>query len=151
MTDPFAMEDEDDFFWDPEENPAGSGFQIPEDDYAVHCTDVVKGYSKSSGNPMWTFDFSVTEGPHAGFDFKVFCALTPAALWKLDEVMIALGFKDKDSKEKVKFSKKDAIGRSAMAKVVDDEYNGTERSSISKLSVHPKGYAYASTLDSPPF
>ena len=105
-------------------------FAIPDGNYKAKCTDVEQSVS-SSGNPMFVWTFEVTEGDHAGFTGKVFTAITPAAMWKVAETVIALGVGQSGSV--VKFKRTDVIGKECGVLIEETEYNGQKRSQISKV------------------
>lgn len=107
-----------------------SSFTIPDGNYRVKCTDVEQSVSKG-GNPMFVWSFEVSEGPHTGFQLKVFTAITPAAMWKVAETVQALGIGQTGSV--VKFKRTDVLGKECGALVETTEYNGNNRSQISKV------------------
>jgi hypothetical protein len=113
-----------------------SKFRIPEGAYRMRLIELEKGTSKAD-NPMWIWTFVVVSGDHEGTELKTWTALTPAAMWKLSEVLEALGFEAKDGR--AKFKKEEAIGREVMAEVVDSEYQGRTNSSISTLKPLEEG------------
>lgn len=103
---------------------------IPEGAYRVRCANVEQSVSKG-GNPMFVWDFEVVGGDHAGRILKVFTAITPAAMWKVAETVVALGIGQTGSV--VKFKRSDVIGKECGAVVEDTEYNGNKRSQISRV------------------
>jgi hypothetical protein len=111
-------------------NVQTNGFTIPDGSYKVKCVEVEQSVS-SSGNPMFVWTFEVTEGDHIGFQSKVFTAITPAAMWKVAETVIALGVGQ--TGEVVKFKRTDVVGKECGAIFEQSEYNGTMRSQISKV------------------
>lgn len=106
------------------------GFTIPDGSYKVKCLDVEQSVSKG-GNPMFVWTFQISEGDHLGFESKVFTAITPAAMWKVAETVIALGVGQTGSV--VKFKRADVIGKECGAIFEKSEYNGQERSQIAKV------------------
>ena len=108
---------------------------IPEGAYEAILIDVSKGTSKS-GNDMWTWVFALSKGQYSGKEFKVFTAITPAALWKLAETLKAFDF---DVKSMVEFQKEEIIGRQVVVNILTETYNGQDRSSIKKVDRHPAG------------
>lgn len=106
------------------------GFTIPDGNYRVKCMDVEQSVSKG-GNPMFVWTFQVSEGDHLGFESKVFTAITPAAMWKVAETVIALGVGQTGSV--VKFKRADVVGKECGALIEKTEYNGQERSQITKV------------------
>lgn len=107
-----------------------SGFSIPDGNYKVKCIDIEQSVSKG-GNPMFVWTFEVSEGDRAGFQSKVFTAITPAAMWKVAETVQALGVGQTGSV--VKFKRTDVIGKECGALIEKSEYNGQDRSSITRV------------------
>lgn len=105
-------------------------FKIPDGLYKVKCTDVEQGVSKA-GNPQFVWTFEVAEGDYIGREFKSFTAITPAAMWKVAETVQALGVGQTGTV--VKFKRTDVIGKECGAQIDISEYNGQERSSITKV------------------
>lgn len=109
---------------------SANSFTIPDGNYRVKCLDVEQSVSKG-GNPMFVWDFQVVEGDYAGFESKVFTAITPAAMWKVAETVIALGVGQ--AGEVVKFKRTDVVGKECGAAFEQTEYDGKTRSQISRL------------------
>lgn len=107
-----------------------NGFTIPDGNYKVVCTDIEQSVSKG-GNPMFVWSFEVAEGPYAGFQSKVFTAITPAAMWKVAETVEALGVGQTGTK--VKFNRTDVLNKECGALIEKSEYNGQERSQITRV------------------
>ena len=107
-----------------------SGFTIPDGLYKVKCTDIEQTVSRG-GNPMFAWTFEVSAGPQAGFQSKVFTALTPAAMWKVAETVEALGMGQ--TGQVVKFRRSDVLNKECGAMFETSEYNGQTRSQISHL------------------
>lgn len=107
-----------------------SGFSIPDGNYKVKCIDIEQSVSKG-GNPMFVWTFEVSEGANKGFQSKVFTAITPAAMWKVAETVQALGVGQTGSV--VKFKRTDVLNKECGALIEKTEYNGQERSQISKV------------------
>ena len=106
------------------------GFTIPDGNYKVKCIDIEQGVSKA-GNPQFIWTFEISEGNHIGFQSKVFTAITPAAMWKVAETVQALGVGQTGSV--VKFKRTDVIDKECGALIEKNEYNGQERSQISRV------------------
>lgn len=106
------------------------GFTIPDGIYKVRCVNVEQTVSKG-GNPMFVWDFEVSEGPKTGFKSKVFTAITPAAMWKVAETVIALGVGQQGSV--VKFKRSDVLNKECGALFETSEYNGQNRSQIARV------------------
>lgn len=105
----------------------GSQGLIPAGAYRARCVDVEQSVSKG-GNPMFVWDFEVLEGAGKGRVMKVFTAITPAAMWKVAETVIALGIGQ--TGEVVKFKRSDVLDKECGVVVEDSEYNGSTRSQI---------------------
>ena len=65
-------------------NVQDSSFAIPDGTYKAKCIDITQDVSKS-GNPMFIWEFEITEGDYRGRTFKSWTAVTPAAMWKVAE------------------------------------------------------------------
>lgn len=107
-----------------------SGFTVPDGLYKVRCVDIEQTVSKG-GNPMFAWTFEISAGPQAGFQSKVFTALTPAAMWKVAETVEALGVGQ--TGQVVKFKRSDVLNKECGATFETSEYNGQNRSQISHL------------------
>lgn len=107
-----------------------NSFAIPDGNYRAKCTEVEQTVSKG-GNPMFVWTFEVVEGDHKGFQSKVFTAITPAAMWKVAETVIALGVGQTGSV--VKFKRSDVVGKECGIVLEASEYNGTTRSSVVRV------------------
>lgn len=103
---------------------------IPAGAYRAKCVNVDQSVSKG-GNPMFVWDFELVEGDGRGRILKVFTAITPAAMWKVAETVIALGVGQ--TGEVVKFKRSDVIGKECGVTVEDTEYNGNVRSQIQNV------------------
>ena len=108
----------------------GGGFVVPDGIYKVRCINVEQSVSKG-GNPMFVWEFEISDGPKAGFKSKVFTAITPAAMWKVAETVIALGVGQQGSV--VKFKRSDVLNKECGALFETTEYNGQNRSQISRV------------------
>lgn len=106
------------------------GFTIPDGNYKVKCVDVEQGVSKG-GNPQFIWSFEVSEGNNTGFQSKVFTALTPAAMWKVAETVMALGVGQSGSV--VKFKRSDVVNKECGALIEQTEYGGKVRSQITRV------------------
>lgn len=105
-------------------------YTIEDGIYKVKCMNIEQTVSKG-GNPMFVWDFTICEGQREGFTLKVFTAITPAAMWKVAETVQALGVGQ--TGQVVKFKRSDVIGKVCGALVEASEYNGSTRSSITKV------------------
>ena len=104
---------------------------IPDGTYRVKCVNVEQSVSKG-GNPMFVWDFEIVGGTkYDGRILKVFTAITPAAMWKVAETVVALGIGQTGSV--VKFKRSDVIGKECGAVVEETEYNGNKRSQIQRV------------------
>lgn len=69
-----------------------SGFvAVEEGEYRLRLTDVKATTAKSSGNPMWVWEFESVQEGSRGRKFWVNTVLTDAAMWKLGETFAAFG------------------------------------------------------------
>lgn len=107
-----------------------NSFTIPDGNYKIKCIDIEQSVSKG-GNPMFIWTFEVSEGDHAGFQTKLFTAITPAAMWKVAETVQALGIGQ--TGQTVKFKRTDVINKECGALIEKTEYNGKVNSQISRV------------------
>lgn len=69
---------------------------IPRGVYRCKITDITSGESKSSGNPMLTVEYEVSErGDHKGRKLWDYIVLNDASAWKLKQLTDALGLGSK--------------------------------------------------------
>lgn len=134
--DPTAHDDEDEIVVDlSTQTSQEDRYLLPDGEYEVTCTDVVKEVSKS-GNPMLVFHFQ-TGAENKGLRLREYCVTSGAAAFKLGIAIEALGLGKAGAS--VSFKKSQAIGRRCIAKLKADEYNGKKSSKIDRLKPHPKG------------
>ena len=107
-----------------------NGFTIDDGKYRVKCIDIEQSVSQG-GNPMFVWTFEIVDGKFAGFQSKVFTAITPAAMWKVAETVVALGVGQQG--QVVKFNRKDVINKDCGAIFEQSEYKGQMRSQITKI------------------
>ena len=108
-----------------------SGAMVPEGSYKAKCIDVQQGVSKS-GNPMFIWEFELVgdecEGKYKGRTMKSWTAITPAAMWKVAETVIALGVGQ--AGQVVKFKRSDVLNKLCGLVIEEDEYNGKKTSRV---------------------
>lgn len=108
-------------------NVQESSFAIPNGTYKAKCINVTQDVSKS-GNPMFIWEFEIAEGDYKGKTFKSWTAITPAAMWKVAETVIALGVGQ--TGQVVRFKKGDVVGKFCGLVMEQDEYNGKATSKV---------------------
>lgn len=129
-------DNDDEFSVDLSEASTGGGYLVPDGDYPAVLVDLRKGFSKN-GNPQWVWTFAIMNGGHAGKEFPLFTAIIPSALWKVAEIVEALGLGKGGAMSK--FTKSEALSRRCVISIRKSTYNGQERSSIAKVLPHPDG------------
>jgi hypothetical protein len=110
----------------------------PPGQYLAKVVDIIKSRAKSSGNPMWVVSFVIVEGEFAGLDKDVHLAITPNAMWKVTETMMALGLADA-SGGIINFKKTEVLNRGALIVLDDDMYRDRKTAKVTKVLPHPKG------------
>lgn len=113
-----------------------NNFLIPPGKYPAKVIGVDQKVSKQ-GNPMYVFSFAIMTGEYAGWEFKTFCAITPAAMFKIAELLEALKVGAKGAV--AKFNRDTVLNKAAMLDIDDSEYLGEMRSGITKVLEHPDG------------
>lgn len=109
---------------------AGGGRpRLPEGDYLAKVTDVKAGESKK-GNSMLTWEFTITTpGKGKGKKFKSYTTLNKEALWKLKQLLEAMGLKVPNGSATLDLDK--YMGREVGVTLVDEEYDNKMHSTIS--------------------
>ena len=129
----------------------GSKFQVPAGIHEAKVISAIKETSKNSGKPMITLTTALTGqmvtkkegftsvdgGDHGGKEFKMWCSLVPAALFKVKELAEALDLPIEDGCLRVKLS--DLVGLQCLVLMEDREYEGRTSSSIKRMLRHPEG------------
>jgi hypothetical protein len=137
---PFGKSKKDDeFAFDiPDDADSGTrGARIPEGEYRGKCVSIIKDKSKA-GNPMYVWSFVITKGRQAGRDFPLYTVLTPEAMWKLSETLLALGVPAEAGTSGV-FQKSDVIGVYCVLVIEDDEFENRPRSKLTRILPDPRG------------
>jgi hypothetical protein len=101
--------------------------RVPEDDYRVRV-DAVKQQESKAGNQMLVWDFEITKGKFAGKKLRDRTVLTKESLWKLKQVLEAMGVSVPSKKVALNITK--YIGMELGVTVVDDEYEGRINSKV---------------------
>lgn len=110
-------------------NDEGGGFKIPEGDYLMTCTAVVRHEAKDSGNPGLKWTFTGDEGKAKGKQFFMYTSFAEGALWKVKKTLKHLQVAIPDSAFEIEPD--DIVGKQLIGVVTDSEY---ERRITSKLT-----------------
>jgi hypothetical protein len=109
----------------------GGGFQIPEGNYKMRFSEVTRDESKD-GNDMLVWDFIGLEGKAKKKSFRIWTSLLPDALWKLGNLLDAMGIERPDSVEDIIETVEAEDPAPVITGVVtDDEYQDKIRSKVS--------------------
>lgn len=106
---------------------SGGRTRVPEDDYHVKV-DSVKQQESKAGNQMLVWDFEITKGKFAGKKLRDRTVLTKESLWKLKQVLEAMGVTVPSKKVALNLTK--YVGKELGVTVVDDEYEGRINSKV---------------------
>lgn len=114
---------------------SGRRVWVPEGDYLIRGKSVEETESKRTQNPMWVFRWEFVNGPKQGQEIIDRLVLVPQSLFRLRNLLEALGIKVPEGKltvdpqKIVKLTKKRPIG----AQIVDDDaYEGHIPSTIKR-------------------
>jgi len=116
------MEDVDD---------SGGNFHINSGDYLMKCIGVSEETSKQD-NPMYVFKFEGLEKQAKNRSFRLHCALTPKALWKLKQTLRGLGVTIPEGSDG-EFDAAEIEDVEVIGTVTDDEYEGKINSRLSEI------------------
>jgi len=108
----------------------GGRVRVPEGDYRAKVVSIKQGTSKSSSNPMLTWEFVGTAGKLKGKKLKDYTTLTAESLWKLKGLLEALGFSVPSKRIDLAPMLKRAIGKELGLTLVDEEYENKMSSKI---------------------
>lgn len=102
--------------------------QVSEGPHRAKVTAVEEGVSKAD-NEQWVFSIVLPEFPSATYPY--YCALNADALWKIRNLFVACGVEI--PKKKLNVDPNKLIGKSFIAEMVDDEYEGRMKSKIASV------------------
>jgi hypothetical protein len=106
----------------------GGRVRVPEDDYHVRVATVKQQESKA-GNQMLVWDFEFMDGKAKGKKIRDRTVLTTEALWKLKQLLEAMGIAVPS--KRVALDLRKYIGKELGVTVVDEEYEGKMYSKVS--------------------
>lgn len=133
------------------EEGGGARVRVPEGDYPAKVKSV-KFATSQSGNPMFIWEITGTDGKAKGKTFKEYTALTAKALWKLRDLMEATIGKAPGGKVQTKklldYCKKNVVGKPLGITVEDDEY--TDDKGKTFISSKIRDYLSIDDLNSDP-
>lgn len=64
---------------------------LPDGTYTVRLREVSANTSRNSGNPYWSWEYEVVDGPHKGRRLWDNTSLSEKALWRVNQVFQAFG------------------------------------------------------------
>lgn len=109
---------------------SGGRKKIPEGDY-LFKVDKATWEESQAGNDMVVFESVVKTGPQAGWRGYIHCAVTPKALWKLRQMLEALGVPIVDGEMSI--NPKKYVGLEHGGSVETEEWEGKKRSKITDI------------------
>lgn len=132
-----AAELTDDFVIDLSDVQSGGRDFIGNGDHTMYCTAVKTGKSQA-GNDKLIFEFTVIAGDYTGKKANLDCAITPNAMWKIDQTLVALGVTRRDAEPT---ARKPTIGEIktkahhviVIGTFVPDTYNGQPTSKFNTV------------------
>jgi len=97
---------------------------VPEGRYPARIDKVEERASKEGGKPYLSIEFTFTEEPLTGRKVWSVFMLEPRALWKLRNLLVALGFSVQGVAD---FNPEDLISQEVGVVVTHEEYQGQLR------------------------
>jgi hypothetical protein len=149
---PNEAEDDEDFIVEGLDEADGK-FKVDDGDYEAKVIEAKKEISKSSNAPQAVLTVALTgkvcvqkrildpkEGasPAGGKEFKSYSSIK--ALWKINELLIALGFDDLAGQPSVKVPLKKMVGRYCVVTMKQEDYQGRMSSKVQSMLPHPNGH-----------
>lgn len=104
--------------------------EMAEGSYSGRLVSLESTKSKA-GNKMYVWTYVITKGENQGKEMINHTALTPNAMWKLKETLVALGVKPVDGV--YNFVPSDVLNKDVTLDIELQEYEGQSRPSISKV------------------
>ncbi|MGH3834113.1 MAG: hypothetical protein ACRDSF_00195 [Pseudonocardiaceae bacterium] len=99
--------------------------RVPEGDYLAKILKVTEEVSQND-NEMWVYVLELVK--RRGCRYPYHCTLTKESLWKLYNLFVAAG--KKVPKKRVNVDRESILGELIGITLVDDEYEGREKSTI---------------------
>jgi hypothetical protein len=106
----------------------GGARRLPEGDYKVTIKKAEKGENQNSGNAQLIITYEVISDEQKGKTVKDYMAVTEKALWRIGNLLDAVGMKWSQKTINIPLDKLE--GRELGVTLVDDEYGGKIRSKI---------------------
>ena len=106
----------------------GGSARVKEGDYHIKIVKAVLTEAKSSGNSMFVFTVEIQEGKYKGKKLLDRAVLTQESLWKLKQILEAIGVNVPSKKVAIDVTK--YIGEEAGVTVSDREHEGKTYSNI---------------------
>lgn len=98
--------------------------RLPEGDYAATISNIEQ--STKDGVPMYRFDIKLDDHPRAVYPY--YCKLQPNQLWKVRNLLLAVG--KQVPKKAVKVDLTQLVGLKLGVELADDEYEGRLKSQV---------------------
>lgn len=102
----------------------GSRYTWTEGIFKLRVIDVKSETARSSGNPMYTWELAGADPSCEGKLTTAYTALTPTALWKLEEMLKAINLWNPQGHPVHSFSRREALGREFVGVFRDEVYEG---------------------------
>lgn len=109
---------------------SGGRVRLPENDYRARVASV-KQESSKSGNEMLVWEFELTEGKFKGKKIRDYTVLQANSLWKLKQLLEAMGISVPAKKIDLVPVIKRVKGKELGITVVDEEYDNKISSKVS--------------------
>lgn len=102
--------------------------------HLMYCQSVVQGIANNSGNQKLVVTYVVASGDYESKKVVAHLAITPNALWKIDEHTRALGITNADSrKPTIGQIKREAVGRLVVGDFIATTYNNSPSSDLARV------------------
>lgn len=102
---------------------------LPEGTYPASVAKVEQVLSKSKGNPMLKVEFNIEADGYTGRKVWANYVLTPAAMWKVQELFKALGL---EADAILEIDTDDLVGMTCQLKIAQREYEGDIQNEVKK-------------------
>lgn len=107
---------------------------VPAGVYPVTVVQQDLRSGQTSGSEYINWTLQVSSGEYQDRKFWVVTSLSPKALWKLQETLVAFGLSEKDRKSSdFEFNPEDFLGAECRAVIIQETYNGRLQNRVDKV------------------
>lgn len=115
---------------------------VPEGVYIAKVSNITEGTTRASGDKKLVFEFMIVGGndpAQVGEVLAVHVALTDKAMWKLQQILYAVGAIPTPTHPKLSFKKLEQLNRMVQISVKHGEFQGRPKADVDQILPNPDG------------